>query len=156
MAIEIERKFLVQGDGWRSEAHKSTRLRQGYLQTDSRRNVRVRIKGDGAKLTVKGKIEGSLVERLEFEYDIPMDDAEQMLALCMDSPIDKTRHEVELGGFLWEIDEFHGANDGLIVAEIELPDRDTVFERPTWLADEVSEDARYLNSNLVARPFSTW
>ena len=156
MGIEIERKFLVQGDVWRSEAHKSTRLRQGYLQTDARRNVRVRIKGDGAKLTVKGKIEGSLVERLEFEYDIPMDDAAQMLALCMDSPIDKTRHEVKLGGFLWEIDEFHGANDGLIVAEIELPDRDTVFERPAWLDDEVSEDARYLNSNLVARPFSTW
>lgn len=156
MAIEIERKFLVRGETWRHGVHKSTRLRQGYLQTDSSRNVRVRIKGEGAKLTVKGKIAGSMVERLEFEYDVPVADAEQMLALCLDSPIDKTRHELELGGYLWEIDEFHGENDGLIVAEIELPDRQAPFERPSWLGEEVSEDARYLNSNLVARPFKTW
>ncbi|MEM7519144.1 MAG: CYTH domain-containing protein [Planctomycetota bacterium] len=157
MGIEIERKFLVAGDGWRGQAHKSTRLRQGYLSTDSMRNVRVRIKGDRALLTVKGKMEAdSFVKRLEFEYDIPMDDALELLKLCLDSPIDKTRHEVKRGGHLWEVDEFHGQNEGLIVAEIELESVDTAFERPEWLGEEVSDDARYLNSNLVARPFSTW
>ncbi|MEO1083008.1 MAG: CYTH domain-containing protein, partial [Acidobacteriota bacterium] len=157
MGIEIERKFLVSGDGWRGQAHKSTRLRQGYLSTDSMRNVRVRIKGDRALLTVKGKMEAdSFVKRLEFEYDIPMDDALELLKLCLDSPIDKTRHEVHRGGHLWEVDEFYGQNEGLIVAEIELESVDTAFERPEWIGEEVSDDARYLNSNLVARPYSTW
>ncbi|MEM1177988.1 MAG: CYTH domain-containing protein [Acidobacteriota bacterium] len=157
MAIEIERKFLVQGAGWRQQAHKSTRLRQGYLSTDPMRNVRVRIKGDKAMLTIKAKTaEDSSVKRLEFEYEVPMDDALEMIELCVDSPIDKTRHEVTFGGRLWEIDEFYGHNDGLIVAEIELESVDADFERPDWLGQEVSEDDRYLNSNLVAQPFSTW
>ncbi|SMC21117.1 adenylate cyclase [Andreprevotia lacus DSM 23236] len=153
MATEIERKFLLASDDWRSLAHKATRIAQGYLNTDPARTVRVRIKGSQGFLTIKGKNEG--IARAEFEYEVPLADAEAMLALCP-NVLDKTRHLVEFGGFLWEIDEFHGDNAGLIVAEIELPAVDTTFAKPEWLGNEVSGDARYYNSALSNHPYTQW
>lgn len=155
MAEEIERKFLVRDASWRTEVKKSTPFHQGYLCTDPERNVRVRTKGDKAVLTIKGKSEG--IKRLEFEYEIPFDDAEAVLEqLALPTVIRKTRHLVDFGGFVWEIDEFFGANEGLIVAEVELEREDQAFDLPPWAGDEVTEDSRYLNANLVSRPFNSW
>ncbi|MEM6793460.1 MAG: CYTH domain-containing protein [Acidobacteriota bacterium] len=156
MAVEIERKFLVSSDAWRAGAEPGTRLRQGYLSTDPDRNVRVRIKGEKALLTVKGRLGEGTVSRLEYEYEIPMADAEAMLGLCLASPIDKTRYEIPHGGHLFELDEFHGRNAGLLIAEIELESESAHFEKPPWLGREVSDDPRYLNANLVESPFDTW
>jgi adenylate cyclase len=154
VATEIERKFLVVGEGWRGQGV-SARFRQGYLSTVKERTVRVRLSGDEGTLTVKGVTVGAT--RAEFEYAIPAADAEAMLdELCERPIIEKTRHVVEVGGHTWEIDEFEGLNDGLIVAEIELADEREVFERPAWLGDEVTDDPRYFNANLIARPYSTW
>jgi adenylate cyclase len=154
MGQEIERKFLVTGTGWRPVGP-GRRLRQGYLCIEPERSVRVRIGGELAWLTVKGR--GSGVTRLEFEYLIPVVEAERLLAeLCIQPIIDKTRYEVHHGDHLWEVDEFHGANAGLVVAEIELQDETERFERPDWLGEEVSSDPRYLNANLVHAPFSGW
>ena len=155
MAEEIERKFLVRSDQWRDAVHKSTRMRQGYLCTDPERNVRVRTKGDKAVLTIKGRSEG--IRRLEFEYEIPKDDAEAVLSnLCLPWVIEKTRHLVNHDGLLWEIDEFAGVNDGLIVAEVELEDEQQSVSLPEWVGEEVSHDPKYLNANLVSRPFKDW
>ncbi|GHD64551.1 CYTH domain-containing protein [Jeongeupia chitinilytica] len=153
MAIEIERKFLLASDAWRDAVHRSTRIAQGYLCTDPERTVRVRLKGETGFLTVKGRNRG--IARAEFEYPVPADDAAAMLALCP-NVLDKTRHLVDLGGLTWEIDEFHGDNAGLIVAEIELPSVDAAFVRPDWLGAEVSADPRYYNSALSERPYSRW
>ncbi|MEM9554172.1 MAG: CYTH domain-containing protein [Acidobacteriota bacterium] len=161
MAQEIEKKFLVAGDGWRVAADGSpivgTPFNQGYLATEPERNVRVRTEGERGTLTIKSKGEGSgsLVRR-EFEYEIPRADVEQILAFCKPTPIEKTRYRVRHGDHVWEIDEFHGANDGLLVAEIELSVPDEPFARPDWLGDDVTDDPRYLNANLVETPFSTW
>ena len=155
MAEEIERKFLVKSDDWRSQVRKSTGFHQGYLCTDTDRNVRIRTKGDKAMLTVKGKAEG--IKRLEFEYEIPMDEAREMLeSLCLPTVIQKTRHLVDHAGLVWEIDEFDGANQGLIVAEVELESEDQEVDLPSWVGDEVTEDPKYLNANLVSRPFKDW
>ena len=155
MAEEIERKFLVKDDSWRDQVQKSTPFHQGYLSTDADRNVRVRTKGDKAVLTVKGRAEG--IRRLEFEYEIPKADAEALLEqLCLPTVIRKTRHLVEHAGFIWEVDEFFGANEGLIVAEVELESEDQSFEAPPWVGDEVTDDTRYLNAALVSRPFKDW
>ena len=154
MAKEIERKFLVKGDAWRHLAE-GVRYRQGYLNSQKERTVRIRTVGDKAVITVKGVTVGCT--RLEFEYPIPYADCESMLDSLAEKPlIDKTRYRIPMGEFVWEIDEFHAENDGLIVAEIELPDEDTPFERPEWIGEEVSSDPRYYNSNLVAHPYSTW
>ncbi|WP_035054797.1 CYTH domain-containing protein [Andreprevotia chitinilytica] len=154
MATEIERKFLLSSDAWRTRINRSTRIAQGYLNTDPERTVRVRIKGQQGYLTVKGKNAG--IARAEFEYEIPSADAEAMLQLCP-QVLDKTRHLVDAGdGLTWEIDEFHGDNAGLIVAEIELPNEDTRFKMPDWLGNEVSGDPRYYNSALSNHPYSTW
>ncbi|MES2597930.1 MAG: CYTH domain-containing protein [Verrucomicrobiota bacterium] len=153
MPVEIERKFLVTNDAWRSGAS-SRRIAQGYLSRDPYRVVRVRLIGDEAFVTLKGRRSG--ITRAEFEYPIPIADAEELLALCLPTVIDKTRHELVIGGFTWEIDEFHGSNAGLIVAEIELPAEDTPFERPAWLGAEVSSDSRYTNSSLSGSPYATW
>lgn len=154
MAKEIERKFLVKGDAWRNLAE-GVRYRQGYLNSQKERTVRIRTVGDKAVITVKGLTIGCT--RLEFEYQIPYADCESMLDNLAEKPlIDKTRYRIPMGKFVWEIDEFHAENDGLIVAEIELPDEDTPFERPDWIGEEVSSDPRYYNSNLVAHPYSTW
>ena len=153
MATEIERKFLVSSDAWRASVHEALRIRQGYLSTETNRTVRVRTWGDSGFLTIKGRRSG--ISRAEFEYEVPLDDARQMLELCP-VVLDKTRHLVNLGGHTWEIDEFHGDNDGLIVAELELSSEDEAFERPEWIDAEVSEDSRYTNSALTLRPYSSW
>jgi adenylate cyclase len=154
MATEIERKFLVAGDGWR-QGSRGRRVSQGYLSADPERSVRVRLVGDDAWLTIKGASTGC--KRVEFEYPIPTQDALHLLdELCLRPAIDKTRYQVRHGAHLWEIDEFHGANQGLMIAEIELAAEDESFERPPWLGAEVSDDPRYYNVNLASHPFSNW
>jgi len=153
MAAEIERKFLVTSDAWR-DGQSGVLLQQGYLSRDPDRTVRVRIAGEAAFLTIKGRSKG--LTRSEFEYPLPLDEARELLALCLPPLIEKRRHEVLHGGHVWEIDEFSGDNAGLIVAELELPAEDTAFEAPPWLGREVSDDPRYFNSNLSQRPFTRW
>ena len=152
MAKEIERKFLVKKN-WKPQTAGSL-IAQGYLSTDPDRTVRIRIRGDKGYITVKGKNQGIL--RQEFEYEIPLADAEAMLKLCVQPIITKTRYIEEIAGGNWEIDVFAGANAGLIVAEIELPDLEANFVKPQWLGSEVSADKRFFNSNLIKNPFSQW
>jgi adenylate cyclase len=153
MGLEIERKFLVKNDNWR--AGKGTPFRQGYLNSDLNRVVRVRTMGEQAVLTIKGPNTGAV--RREFEYEIPLDDANDMLDdLCERPLIEKTRYKVEFAGHTWEVDEFFGENAGLVVAELELQAEDEDFARPDWLGEEVTDDPRYFNSNLVLRPYTTW
>ena len=152
MAIEIERKFLVQGEAWR--AAPAVFYSQGYLNRDKARTVRVRIAGDEAFLTIKGQSVGA--SRAEFEYAIPLADARELLAMCEQPLIEKNRRKIPHAGFVWEVDEFLGENLGLVVAEIELPTEDTQFARPDWVGQEVTDDARYFNSNLAKTPFSRW
>lgn len=154
MGIEIERKFLVADEGWRQAATRQTRFSQGYLSRDPARTVRVRIAGDAAFLTIKGATTGAT--RAEFEYDVPVADAQQLLAMCDGPVVEKVRHLCGHAGMTWEVDEFLGANAGLVVAEIELQSEDQAFERPAWLGEEVTGDARYVNANLAVRPFSSW
>lgn len=153
MAQEIERKYLVIGDEWRALG-RGKRFRQGYLSTVKERTVRVRMVGDQAWLTVKGLTVGA--SRLEFEYEIPPEDAAQLLDLCEQPIIEKTRYVVPMGSLRWEIDDFEGANAGLVVAEVELEHPDQRIERPPWIGEEVTEDPRYYNANLIAYPFSAW
>ena len=152
MAIEIERKFLVQGNDWRVVP--AVFYSQGYLSRDKARTVRVRIAGDEAFLTIKGQSVGA--SRAEFEYPIPVTDARALLAMCEQPLIEKYRRKIAYEGFIWEVDEFLGENLGLVVAEIELPAEDTVFAHPAWLGQEVTDDVRYFNSNLAQHPFSRW
>ena len=153
MGIEIERKFLLKNDGWRQV--EGLLYRQGYLNSNRHRTVRVRTIGEKAFLTIKSKSVGAT--RSEYEYEIPVSDANAMLdELCEKPIIEKTRHKVEFGGFTWEIDEFYGENEGLILAEIELPTADTDFALPPWIGEEVTEDARYFNANLVSNPYKNW
>jgi len=148
MAKEIERKFLVRGDRWRGLGRRSRRIRQGYLSRDSERVVRVRVDDDGAWLTVKGRPVGA--ERAEFEYAIPRDDADQMLAhLCLPPVIEKTRHEITVGDVTWEVDEFHRPNRGLVLAEVELPSADFPVTLPDWIGAEVTGQPQYYNQNMV-------
>jgi len=153
MAEEIERKFLVLGETWRNGG-KGIRYTQGYLSRDPERIVRIRQAGEQAYLTIKGVTRG--VTRKEFEYPIPLADAAELLGLCIRPLIEKTRTVVEYHGRHWEVDEFHGKNDGLILAEIELARADEVFDLPPWAGDEVSDDPRYYNSSLSEQPFGTW
>jgi len=155
MGQEIERKFLLQSGDWRAEVRESVHLVQGYLLRDERSAIRVRIAGDVAELNIKHSLDG--IRRHEYEYPIPLSDARELIEHVALRPlIDKTRHHVVHGGHLWEVDEFHGENAGLIVAEIELQAVDEPFDRPSWLGEEVSQDARYYNSNLSRLPFSQW
>lgn len=154
MGTEIERKFLVVGDAWRQGAI-GVLYRQGYLCTTPERTVRVRVAGDKGYLTVKGSRTG--VSRLEFEYPIPLEDAQAMLdALCVRPLIEKTRYRIDHGGLVWEVDEFAGENAGLVIAEVELEREDQEVSLPAWVGKEVSADDRYANSSLAERPFSTW
>jgi len=154
MAKEIERKFLVRGEVWREKAE-GLSYRQGYLSTEKERTVRVRTIDSKGFLTIKGINVGAT--RNEFEYDIPVEDANQMLdELCLKPIIEKKRYQIEHGGFIWEVDEFFGDNEGLILAEIELESENQSFETPSWIAEEVTGDPRYFNSNLIAQPFSSW
>jgi adenylate cyclase len=155
MGVEIERKFLVSGDGWRAGVVRTRRIRQGYLARNDTATVRVRaVDDDFGALTVKGATAG--IARAEFEYQIPLADAEQLLLLSMGNIIEKVRHDVQHGNLTWEVDVFHGANEGLVVAEVELECEDQAFSKPTWLGAEVTDDIRYYNAELVARPFNTW
>ncbi|MBT3360424.1 MAG: CYTH domain-containing protein [Rhodospirillales bacterium] len=154
MAKEIERKFLVVGDAWRALA-KGTKYRQGYLSTVKERTVRVRTIDDAAFLTIKGITVG--MTRAEYEYEIPTADATEMLDdLCEKPIIEKTRYKIPFEGFVWEVDEFAGVNQGLIVAEIELADENQAFTKPDWIGEEVSGDPRYFNANLIAHPYTNW
>lgn len=154
MGIEIERKFLVTGDGWRRQASAQTRFSQGYLSRDPARTVRVRVAGKAAFLTIKGATRGAT--RAEFEYDVPLADAQALLAMCDGPVVEKIRHLCPHEGMTWEVDEFLGANAGLVVAEIELESESQPFDRPAWLGDEVTGDARYVNANLAVSPFTAW
>lgn len=154
MGIEIERKFLVTGEGWRQAASRQTRFSQGYLSRDPARTVRVRIAGTHAFLTIKGATTGAT--RAEFEYEVPVVDAQQLLAMCDGPVVEKVRHLCGHAGMTWEVDEFLGANAGLVVAEIELASEAQAFERPAWVGEEVTGDARYVNANLAVRPFASW
>ena len=156
MAVEIERKFLLAGDGWRNEVARSERLAQGYLTQagSGGASVRVRIGGEHAWLNVKSAVAG--VERFEYEYAIPRADAEQMLERFCAGRVEKVRHHVPHAGFDFEIDEFLGDNAGLIVAELELPSPTAPFARPPWLGREVSDEPRYYNLHLLAHPYSLW
>jgi adenylate cyclase len=154
MPLEIERKFLVIGDAWRSLG-KGMLYRQGYLASEPNRTVRVRIAGEQAFLTIKGASEG--ISRSEYEYPIPLDHATEMLDRMCDRPlIEKTRHKISYGGWLWEVDEFWGDNEGLIMAEVELPDVQQEVTLPEWIGEEVSHDPRYYNSSLVKNPYRNW
>jgi adenylate cyclase len=151
METEIERKFLVHGDEWRSYA--GVPIRQGYLARERGHSVRVRIAGDRATLTIKAGTD--TLRRSEFEYEIPHADATELLKLCTHT-IEKTRRVVDVNGTKWEVDEFGGDNAGLVVAEVELDSEDQAFNKPSWIGKEVTNDSRYLNSELVAHPFRTW
>lgn len=154
MGIEIEKKFLLAGTEWKQLAV-GTAYRQGYLCSVKERTVRVRTISDKGFLTIKGMSVGAA--RLEFEYEIPLADAETLLAeLCEKPLIEKNRYKVDFRGFIWEVDEFFGENDGLIVAEIELESEDQAFEKPEWVGEEVTGDSRYFNSNLISNPYSKW
>ncbi len=154
MAQEIERKFLVTGDAWR-ELAEGTMYRQGYLSTVEDRTVRVRTVGAKGYLTVKGITVGAT--RTEFEYEIPVADADTMLdELCIRPLIEKTRHKIPFDGLVWEVDEFAGDNDGLVVAEVELSHEDQELRLPNWIGEEVTGDPRYYNANLVAHPYKAW
>ncbi|MBK7541538.1 MAG: CYTH domain-containing protein [Candidatus Competibacteraceae bacterium] len=155
MGIEIERKFLIRNDGWRQQVERSARMRQGYLTSDARCSVRVRLADGQGFLNIKSGTLG--IQRSEYEYPIPATEAEEILdALCEKPLLEKTRHFVRHGQHLWEIDEFAGDNAGLIVAEVELRRPDEPFARPDWLGEDVSHDIRYYNSQLARRPYTTW
>ncbi|MBW4419213.1 MAG: CYTH domain-containing protein [Myxacorys californica WJT36-NPBG1] len=152
--MEIERKFLVSNDDWRTLAT-GTLYRQGYIPTTDQRTVRVRIAGQQGFLTIKGKTQG--ISRSEFEYEIPLEDAAQLLDTLCDPPlIEKHRYRIPLDGLVWEVDEFLGENAGLIVAEVELADEAQAIALPSWIGQEVSSDLRYYNSNLAKHPFRHW
>lgn len=155
MAQEIERKFLVKGD-FKSSASKSTRVIQGYLCSAPERAVRVRIKGDKGFLTIKGIGNESGTSRYEWEREIPVPEAGELLKICEPGVIDKTRYEVEYGGHTFEVDEFSGENNGLVIAEVELESESEVFEKPDWLGDEVTGDVKYYNVMLMKNPFIKW
>jgi adenylate cyclase len=155
MGKEIERKFLLLTDAWRDEVRDSVQLVQGYLARNEQSAIRVRIKGSLAELNIKQTLNG--IDRLEYEYEIPLEDAREILEKVALRPlIEKTRHHVVHSDHLWEIDEFDGENRGLIMAEIELADADEPFDRPAWLGEEVSLDPRYYNSNLSKLPYGKW
>ncbi len=154
MAKEIERKFLVKGDAWRALA-KGTQYRQGYLNSVKERTVRIRTVGDKAFLTIKGLTVGAT--RSEYEYEIPMADCNAMLDTLAEKPIiEKKRYKIPYEGLTWEIDEFFGENQGLIVAEVELQSEDQQFKKPDWVGAEVTGDPRYFNANLISHPYTKW
>ncbi len=155
MAQEIERKFLVKGD-FKPFSIKATRITQGYLSSVPERAVRVRIKGDKGYITVKGIGNASGASRYEWEKEIPVTEVEELLKLCEPGVIDKTRYLVPAGKHTFEVDEFYGENQGLVVAEIELASEQESFEKPDWLGDEITGDVRYYNVMLMKNPFTTW
>lgn len=155
MATEIERKFLLKNNSWQVNADQGTRYSQGYLVSSQHASIRVRIEGERAFINIKSATID--ITRQEFEYEIPLNDATEMLeTLCEKPLISKTRYHIHYGEHLWEIDVFAGDNQGLVVAEIELKDKDETFAKPGWLGEEVSDDIRYYNVNLVKHPYKDW
>ncbi len=154
--IEIERKFLVKGDGYIKEASSKTRIVQGFLNTHPERTVRVRIKGNQGFITVKGISNETGTSRFEWEKEIDVPSTEALLQLCEETIIEKTRFEIPVGRFTFEVDEFSGANEGLVIAEIELENENDTFERPDWLGQEVTGQIKYYNSLLSKEPFKSW
>ena len=154
--IEIERKFLVTSESFKTEAFTQNRISQGYLSSVPGRTVRVRIKGEKGLLTIKGASNESGLSRFEWEKEIPAEEAVALLKLCEKGVIDKTRFEVKMGNHIFEIDEFYGENEGLIMAEIELKSETEPFEKPSWLGKEVTQDKRYYNSYLSKNPYKNW
>lgn len=157
MAKETERKFLVCGE-FKPLAFKKMRIAQGYLCSDPERTVRIRMKDDKGYITVKGKGNETLTSRFEWEMEIPSEDARELLKLCKPGVIDKTRYLIKNtdGIHTWEVDEFYGENEGLVVAEIELRAENDTFDIPSWIGEEVSSDKRYFNSALAVKPFTKW
>ncbi len=155
MGYEIERKFLVIGD-YKSKSYDSYRIKQGYLSLSDVSVVRIRLKGDKAYITVKSALVEGGLKRHEWEYEIPVIDAEEMLELCKTGVIDKTRYLIKAGNHIFEVDEFYGENEGLLIAEVELGDEDETFDKPDWLGAEVTGNARYYNSFLSIHPFKSW
>ena len=155
MAFEIERKFLVKGD-YKDSVTKSDHRVQGYIATLGPKTVRIRIRGDKGYITIKGKSNATGVSRFEWEKEIPLGDAVQLMDLCDGGVVEKVRHLVPFAGHTFEVDEFLGDNSGLTVAEVELRSEDEVFDRPSWLGEEVTQDRRYRNSNLLVHPFKDW
>lgn len=156
MAQEIERKFLVLSDEFKSAANKEIRITQGYLSSVPERTVRVRTKGAKGFITIKGIGSGSGASRFEWEKEIPTDEVKELLKICEPGVIDKTRYEVKVGNHTFEVDEFYGENQGLVVAEVELGSEDEAFDKPNWLGKEVTGDAKYYNSMLMKNPFTKW
>ena len=156
MAQEIEKKFLVKSEDFKSLASKSTRITQGYLSSIPERTVRVRTKGDRGFITIKGIGSASGASRYEWEKEIPASEEEELLKICEPGVIDKTRYEVKAGNHTFEVDEFYGENQGLTVAEVELSSEDEGFQKPEWLGAEVTGDTKYYNSMLMKHPFTKW
>lgn len=154
--IEIERKFLVTSDAFKKESFAQNRIAQGYLSSNPERTVRVRVKGNKGYLTIKGASNESGMSRFEWEKEIPVTEAEKLLLLCERGIIDKTRFEVKVSNHVFEIDEFYGENQGLIIAEIELSTENESFVKPVWLGEEVTADSRYYNAYLSKNPFKNW
>ena len=154
--IEIERKFLVLNNDFKAESFANHEIVQGYLSTNPERTVRIRIKGNSGYLTIKGSGSESGMSRYEWEKNIDYNEAKELINLCEKGVISKTRFEVKSGKHTFEVDEFYGENQGLIIAEIELESEDEVFEKPNWLGQEVTNDERYYNAYLSQKPFTTW
>ncbi|TDD99819.1 CYTH domain-containing protein [Flavobacterium cellulosilyticum] len=154
--LEIERKFLVTSDAFKNEAFAKNRITQGYLSSIPERTVRVRLKGEHGFLTIKGASNETGLSRYEWEKEIPVEEAQNLILLCEKGIIDKTRFEVRLGSHIFEVDEFYGENEGLLIAEVELTSETESFEKPSWLGQEVTNDKRYYNSYLSKNPFKKW
>jgi len=154
--VEIERKFLVKSDDFKKQAFAQNKIAQGYLSSIPERTVRVRIKGHKGFITIKGIGQSGGMSRFEWENEIPLDEAQELLKLCEKGKIEKTRYEIKSGIHVYEVDEFYGENEGLIMAEIELSSEDEAFEKPEWLGVEVTNDQRYYNAYLSKNPFKDW
>lgn len=154
--IEIERKFLVKSDDFKKQAFTQNKIAQGYLSSVPERTVRVRIKGKKGFITIKGISQSSGMSRFEWENEIPLDEAIELLKLCEKGKIEKTRFEIKFGIHVYEVDEFYGENEGLVMAEIELNSETEAFEKPDWLGEEVTNDERYYNAYLSKNPFKDW
>lgn len=154
--VEIERKFLVKNTSYKNVAISHTRIVQGFLSSLPERTVRVRIKGELGFITIKGKSNASGTTRFEWEKEISLHEAEALLTLCEPGRISKVRYEIPQGDVVFEVDEFAGENDGLVIAEVELPSEDTPFEKPEWLGVEVTGEVKYYNSQLSKKPYSSW
>jgi CYTH domain-containing protein len=154
--LEIERKFLVNSDQFKTLAFAKNHIAQGYLNSHPERTVRIRIKGESGFLTIKGKGNESGLSRFEWETEIPLMEARHLIQLCEKGVIDKIRYEVRSGNHIFEVDEFFGDNEGLVIAEVELKSEDETFEKPDWLGSEVTNDERYYNAFLSQHPYKTW